>query len=212
MIWLIFYSEFEWWGQKYKPSEEVCILICSVYCIYFLTVFAVEETRCHLLWRHRRRETIRAPQRYGRACTTAQKLRFQVNLYKYHVTMKYIVLLAESYTLSLMQKGSKRIVGLFRDIIRTSYHCAVHLFVYLPAHAKFPVIPNPAPIPVLRPSLTGRLATVPCALTPATILSRLVSITTPPIIISESVACSVSKLKMRSSSQTFSNNLSRAST
>lgn len=26
MIWLIFYSEFEWWGQKYKPSEEVCLL------------------------------------------------------------------------------------------------------------------------------------------------------------------------------------------
>lgn len=24
MVWLIFYSEFEWWGQKYKPSEEVC--------------------------------------------------------------------------------------------------------------------------------------------------------------------------------------------
>ncbi|KAH8121858.1 hypothetical protein FP744_10008881 [Trichoderma asperellum] len=23
MVWLIFYSEFEWWGQKYKPSEEL---------------------------------------------------------------------------------------------------------------------------------------------------------------------------------------------
>lgn len=23
MIWLLFYSEFEWWGEKYKPSEEV---------------------------------------------------------------------------------------------------------------------------------------------------------------------------------------------
>ncbi|KAF4462991.1 hypothetical protein FALBO_10186 [Fusarium albosuccineum] len=23
MIWILFYSEFEWWGQKYKPSEEI---------------------------------------------------------------------------------------------------------------------------------------------------------------------------------------------
>ncbi|OAA71034.1 hypothetical protein LEL_09625 [Akanthomyces lecanii RCEF 1005] len=23
LIWLLFYSEFEWWGQKYKPSEEI---------------------------------------------------------------------------------------------------------------------------------------------------------------------------------------------
>lgn len=23
MIYLLFFSEFEWWGQKYKPSEEV---------------------------------------------------------------------------------------------------------------------------------------------------------------------------------------------
>ncbi|EXM07054.1 hypothetical protein NOF04DRAFT_15364 [Fusarium oxysporum II5] len=23
LIWICFYSEFEWWGQKYKPSEEV---------------------------------------------------------------------------------------------------------------------------------------------------------------------------------------------
>lgn len=25
LVWLLFYSEFEWWGQKYKPSEEVCV-------------------------------------------------------------------------------------------------------------------------------------------------------------------------------------------
>lgn len=23
LVWLLFYSEFEWWGQRYKPSEEV---------------------------------------------------------------------------------------------------------------------------------------------------------------------------------------------
>ncbi|KAL7822274.1 hypothetical protein V8C26DRAFT_390548 [Trichoderma gracile] len=23
LVWLLFYSEFEWWGQKYKPSEEL---------------------------------------------------------------------------------------------------------------------------------------------------------------------------------------------
>lgn len=84
---------------------------------------------------------------------------------------------------------------------------------YRPAQAKLAPMPRPAPNPEgPRPSLTGRLATVPCALTPCTMRSRLVSITTPPIIISESVACSVSKLKIRSSSQTFSNSLSSAST
>jgi hypothetical protein len=25
LVWIFFYSEFEWWGQKYKPSEEVRI-------------------------------------------------------------------------------------------------------------------------------------------------------------------------------------------
>jgi hypothetical protein len=25
LVWIFFYSEFEWWGQKYKPSEEVGI-------------------------------------------------------------------------------------------------------------------------------------------------------------------------------------------
>ncbi|KAH6891235.1 hypothetical protein B0T10DRAFT_484771 [Thelonectria olida] len=23
LIWILFFSEFEWWGQKYKPSEEI---------------------------------------------------------------------------------------------------------------------------------------------------------------------------------------------
>ncbi|KND94391.1 hypothetical protein TOPH_01188 [Tolypocladium ophioglossoides CBS 100239] len=23
LVWLLFYSEFEWWGKKYKPSEEM---------------------------------------------------------------------------------------------------------------------------------------------------------------------------------------------
>ncbi|KYK55272.1 hypothetical protein DCS_07235 [Drechmeria coniospora] len=23
MVWLLFYSEFEWWGKQYKPSEEM---------------------------------------------------------------------------------------------------------------------------------------------------------------------------------------------
>jgi hypothetical protein len=48
--------------------------------------------------------------------------------------------------------------------------------------------------------------------TPSTIFSRLVSTTTPPTTISPRTACSVSNPKIRSSSQTFSNNLSRAST
>lgn len=26
MIYLLFFSEFEWWGQKYKPSEEVSLI------------------------------------------------------------------------------------------------------------------------------------------------------------------------------------------
>jgi len=72
--------------------------------------------------------------------------------------------------------------------------------------------PNPAPNPPLLPSLTGLFATFPCPLTPSTTLSNCVSITTPPTIISDSVACSVSKLKIKSNSQTFSNNLSSAST
>ncbi|KAI5467014.1 hypothetical protein BGZ63DRAFT_346008 [Mariannaea sp. PMI_226] len=23
LIWILFFSEFEWWGQKYKPAEEI---------------------------------------------------------------------------------------------------------------------------------------------------------------------------------------------
>jgi hypothetical protein len=26
VVWIIFYGEFDWWGQKYKPSEEVRLL------------------------------------------------------------------------------------------------------------------------------------------------------------------------------------------
>lgn len=73
-------------------------------------------------------------------------------------------------------------------------------------------IPKPAPSPELLDSFTGLFATVPCALTPATIRSKFVSITTPPTIISDNVACRLSKLKIRSSSHTFSNSLSSAST
>lgn len=76
-------------------------------------------------------------------------------------------------------------------------------------------IPNPptTPYPSVAPNPTSLLFfTVPCALTPLTTLSNPVSTTTPPTIISPSVACSVSKLKIRSNSQTFSNRRSRAST
>lgn len=102
---------------------------------------------------------------------------------------------------------------------RLSFGC--HGEYHLPCQTKFPPIPwnpaaaiapSPAPPPLLDPSLTGLLVTAPCALTPATMRSIFVSITTPPTIISPSVACSVSKLKIKSSSQTFSNNLSSAST
>ncbi|PNY29958.1 Frataxin [Tolypocladium capitatum] len=55
-----------------------------------------------------------------------------------------------------------------------------------PAQPKFPLMPRPEANPELRPSLTGRFATVPCALTPETMRSRPVSMTTPPIIISDS--------------------------
>jgi hypothetical protein len=81
---------------------------------------------------------------------------------------------------------------------------------HLPVQTPPSPLPKPAkPMPTL-PSLTGLFATVPCALTPSTTLSRCVSTTTPPTIISPRVACSVSKLKMRSSSHTFSKRPSRA--
>ncbi|KAG7114571.1 hypothetical protein HYQ46_011304 [Verticillium longisporum] len=71
-------------------------------------------------------------------------------------------------------------------------------------------MPDPRPVDLL--SFTGRFATVPCARTPATMRSRFVSTTTPPTIISPSAACRLSKLKIRSSSQTFSKSLSSDST
>jgi hypothetical protein len=75
----------------------------------------------------------------------------------------------------------------------------------------------PPALPRLPPpsrALTARLFPfVPSLLrTPSTIFSKFVSTTTPPTTISPKTACSVSNPKMRSSSQTFSNSLSRAST
>jgi hypothetical protein len=87
---------------------------------------------------------------------------------------------------------------------------AFQSFSHRPCQTKFPPIPRPDPNPAVRPSLAGRLATAPCALTPATIRSSFVSMTTPPTIISASVACSVSKLKIRSNSHTFSKSRSSA--
>jgi hypothetical protein len=83
-----------------------------------------------------------------------------------------------------------------------------------PAHPKFPPIPIPIPIPKppLLPSLTGLFATRPWLFTPSTTFSNCVSTTTPPTTISASVVCSVSKLNIKSSSHTFSNNRSSAST
>lgn len=72
--------------------------------------------------------------------------------------------------------------------------------------------PPPPPPPIFFPSFTGRFATRPCALTPCMTLSSCVSTTTPPTIISPSVACRVSKLKIRSSSHTFSKSPSSACT
>lgn len=79
---------------------------------------------------------------------------------------------------------------------------------HLPAHPN-PLPPRPIPPPR---SLTGLFATLPCNLTPSTTFSNCVSTTTPPTTISLNVACNVSKLKIRSNSQTFSNSLSSAST
>lgn len=73
--------------------------------------------------------------------------------------------------------------------------------------------PRPRPLPESLALTAFRRPCVPSlTLTPSTIFSRLVSTTTPPTIISLSTACSVSKPKIRSSSQTFSKSLSRAST
>ena len=78
----------------------------------------------------------------------------------------------------------------------------------IPAKPSKPIAIEPTP-PVA-PSLL--LVTLPCSLTPLTTLSSDVSITTPPTIISPKQACSVSKLNIRSNSQTFSNSRSKAST
>ena len=37
LVWLLFYSEFEWWGQQYKPSEEVCKTLLIYFCQHVLT-------------------------------------------------------------------------------------------------------------------------------------------------------------------------------
>lgn len=112
----------------------------------------------------------------------------------------YILELKDAYVLELII-----LVTLLRNWLVITWQRLCHLPVQTP-------IPNPAPRPELLPSFTGLFTIVPCDLTPATIRSKLVSITTPPLIISPNVACSVSKLKMRSSSHTFSKSLSRAST
>lgn len=85
----------------------------------------------------------------------------------------------------------------------------IQTFLHLPAQTPSP-LPNPPRLRPPLPSLTGLFATRPCALTPSTTLSSCVSTTTPPTIISPRVACSVSKLKIRSSSHTFSKRPSRA--
>lgn len=108
-----------------------------------------------------------------------------------------------SWTIQAL-KGHKSACFIFNAVSRT-----LHDQSHLPAQTP---IPKPAPSPEVLDSFTGLFATVPCVFTPATILSRFVSITTPPTIISDNVACKLSKLKMRSSSHTFSNSLSSAST
>jgi hypothetical protein len=93
------------------------------------------------------------------------------------------------------------------------------LGLHRPAHMPSPP-PRPSP-PKVRPprpplppppllSFTGRFATLPWAFTPLMTCSSCVSTTTPPTIISPSVACRVSKLKIKSSSHTFSKRPSSA--
>jgi hypothetical protein len=80
-----------------------------------------------------------------------------------------------------------------------------------PPFPKAPV--KPCPIALIPPwPSPGLFTTLPCALTPSTTLSKPVSTTTPPTIISASVACNVSKLKIKSNSHTFSKRRSSAST
>ena len=83
---------------------------------------------------------------------------------------------------------------------------------HLPAHMFLPPMLIVMESPIFASPPTGLFATLPWLRTPSTTLSRFVSMTTPPTIISPSAACNVSKLNIRSSSQTFWNSLSRAST
>ena len=88
--------------------------------------------------------------------------------------------------------------------------CAVsHSLLHL--NPPLPNPPQPARAPRPLPS-RGLLIIGPCSFTPLTTLSKPVSTTTPPTIISPNTACKVSKLKIRSNSQTLSKKLSRAST
>lgn len=87
----------------------------------------------------------------------------------------------------------------------------------LPVPVAHPRPANPLPLPSELPESRAftafRLPFAPSLVfTPSTIFSRFVSTTTPPTTISLSTACRVSKPKIRSSSQTFSKSLSRAST
>lgn len=79
----------------------------------------------------------------------------------------------------------------------------------IPANPSTPTAIDPTPAP---PTSLPLLATFPCSLTPLTTLFNPVSTTTPPTIISPRHACSVSKLKIKSNSHTFSKSWSRAST
>lgn len=94
--------------------------------------------------------------------------------------------------------------GALPVIVKTYRH------YHLPAHMPLPNPPTLPKPPAATP--TGLFLTVPCILTPSTTFSSPVSTTTPPTIISPNVACSVSKLKIRSSSHTFSKRRSSACT
>lgn len=111
---------------------------------------------------------------------------------------------------NLNRAGLRHCIATVTDIF--SYLSIVPQPPHRPAHTPPSPRPNPPRLNPLFPSFTGLFATLPCALTPSTTLSSCVSTTTPPTISSPRVACSVSKLKMRSSSQTFSKRPSSACT
>ena len=74
-----------------------------------------------------------------------------------------------------------------RDM-ESSYIINLHQ-VNAPLHPR----PNPLPNPSIAPNPTSlRFVTLPCSLTPLTTLSKPVSTTTPPTIISPKQACKVS--------------------